>query len=233
MLFRNSVETIPRNPTQGQGYLDRVLSSFAISFFLTYLYYQRFFLYAIWAIKSRDFLPCITPSSYRPHNSITVASHSRPRWRPAMKNSSSVRSNHRSLLRSSLRIPVRLASSDAACRASVSRSVKSPAVLRRQPELPMPISILSLRLNGPGTGSPMSPTGWLMRGPFRIGKLVSRRPSQRARGRRMIDFAASSMIAVGLSWKMAIGACVLGNTLMGFVITINGRMGATVSCVPL
>ena len=49
----------------------------------------------------------------------------------------------------------------------------------------------------------------------------------------MIDFAASSMIAVGLSWKMAIGACVLGNTLMGFVITINGRMGATVSCVPL
>ncbi|KAH8881804.1 hypothetical protein GQ53DRAFT_701752 [Thozetella sp. PMI_491] len=38
---------------------------------------------------------------------------------------------------------------------------------------------------------------------------------------------ASSMIAVGLSWKMAIGACVLGNTLMGLVITINGRMGAT------
>ena len=38
---------------------------------------------------------------------------------------------------------------------------------------------------------------------------------------------ASSMIAVGLSWKMAIGACVLGNTLMGIVITVNGRMGAT------
>jgi NCS1 family nucleobase:cation symporter-1 len=38
---------------------------------------------------------------------------------------------------------------------------------------------------------------------------------------------ASSMIAVGLSWKMAIGACVLGNTLMGLVITVNGRMGAT------
>lgn len=36
------------------------------------------------------------------------------------------------------------------------------------------------------------------------------------------------MIAIGLSWKMAIGACVLGNTLMGLVITINGRMGATV-----
>jgi NCS1 family nucleobase:cation symporter-1 len=36
------------------------------------------------------------------------------------------------------------------------------------------------------------------------------------------------MIAVGLSWKMAIGACVLGNTVMGLVITINGRMGATV-----
>ncbi len=39
------------------------------------------------------------------------------------------------------------------------------------------------------------------------------------------------MIAVGLSWKMAIGACVLGNTIMGLVITINGRMGATVGCV--
>ncbi|KAK4569408.1 hypothetical protein LTR86_003171 [Recurvomyces mirabilis] len=38
---------------------------------------------------------------------------------------------------------------------------------------------------------------------------------------------ASSMIAVGLSWKMAIGACVLGNTLMGLVITTNGRIGAT------
>lgn len=38
---------------------------------------------------------------------------------------------------------------------------------------------------------------------------------------------ASSMIAVGLSWRMAIGACVLGNFIMGLVITINGRMGAT------
>jgi len=37
---------------------------------------------------------------------------------------------------------------------------------------------------------------------------------------------ASSMIAVGLSWKMTIGACVLGNAIMGLVITINGRMGA-------
>lgn len=27
---------------------------------------------------------------------------------------------------------------------------------------------------------------------------------------------------------MAIGACVLGNTLMGLVITMNGRIGATV-----
>lgn len=36
------------------------------------------------------------------------------------------------------------------------------------------------------------------------------------------------MIAVGLSWKMAIGACVLGNTLMGLVITVNGRIGAKV-----
>jgi NCS1 family nucleobase:cation symporter-1 len=39
------------------------------------------------------------------------------------------------------------------------------------------------------------------------------------------------MIAVGLSWKMTIGACVLGNAIMGLVITINGRMGAIVSCV--
>lgn len=30
---------------------------------------------------------------------------------------------------------------------------------------------------------------------------------------------------------MAIGACVLGNTIMGIVITVNGRMGATVGCV--
>merc|ERR1712230_169069 len=37
---------------------------------------------------------------------------------------------------------------------------------------------------------------------------------------------ASSMIAVGLDWRMAIGACVLGNTIMGIIITINGRMGA-------
>lgn len=39
---------------------------------------------------------------------------------------------------------------------------------------------------------------------------------------------ASSMIAVGLSWRMAIGACVLGNFLMGLVITANGRIGAIV-----
>ncbi|KAG0650443.1 putative permease [Hyphodiscus hymeniophilus] len=38
---------------------------------------------------------------------------------------------------------------------------------------------------------------------------------------------ASSMIDVGLSWKMAIGACVLGNAIMGLVITVNGRIGAT------
>ncbi|RVX70826.1 hypothetical protein B0A52_05477 [Exophiala mesophila] len=38
---------------------------------------------------------------------------------------------------------------------------------------------------------------------------------------------ASSIIAVGLSWRMAIGACVLGNSIMGIIITINGRMGAT------
>lgn len=39
---------------------------------------------------------------------------------------------------------------------------------------------------------------------------------------------ASSMIAVGLSWKLAIGACVLGNAIMGLVITTNGRIGAIV-----
>ena len=47
----------------------------------------------------------------------------------------------------------------------------------------------------------------------------------------VLDGTASSMISVGLSWRMAIGACVLGNALMGLVITINGRIGATVSCV--
>lgn len=30
---------------------------------------------------------------------------------------------------------------------------------------------------------------------------------------------------------MAIGACVLGNTLMGLVITMNGRIGATVRII--
>ena len=39
------------------------------------------------------------------------------------------------------------------------------------------------------------------------------------------------MIAVGLSWRMAIGACVLGNAIMGLVITVNGRMGAIVSSI--
>ncbi|KAL6249940.1 hypothetical protein RBB50_002241 [Rhinocladiella similis] len=38
---------------------------------------------------------------------------------------------------------------------------------------------------------------------------------------------ASSMISVGLNWKYAVGACVLGNAVMGMVITINGRIGAT------
>lgn len=36
------------------------------------------------------------------------------------------------------------------------------------------------------------------------------------------------MIATGLSWRMAIGALVLGNAIMGMVITINGRIGARV-----
>lgn len=37
------------------------------------------------------------------------------------------------------------------------------------------------------------------------------------------------MIAAGLSRRMAIGACVLGNSLMGLVNTMNSRIGATVS----
>jgi cytosine/uracil/thiamine/allantoin permease len=39
------------------------------------------------------------------------------------------------------------------------------------------------------------------------------------------------MIAVGLSWKLAIAACVIGNTIMGIIITTNGRLGATVGYV--
>lgn len=67
------------------------------------------------------------------------------------------------------------------------------------------------------------------------GKLVSFQCTSNARlakTREMANMmcrAASSMIAVGLSWRMAIGACVLGNFVMGLVITTNGRMGATVS----
>src|SRR6478609_5729035 len=45
----------------------------------------------------------------------------------------------------------------------------------------------------------------------------------------MFRGVASSMIAVGLSWRMAIGACVLGNFIMGLVITANGRIGAIAS----
>jgi hypothetical protein len=37
------------------------------------------------------------------------------------------------------------------------------------------------------------------------------------------------MIASGLNWRLAIGALVLGNAIMGAVITINGRIGARVS----
>jgi NCS1 family nucleobase:cation symporter-1 len=48
----------------------------------------------------------------------------------------------------------------------------------------------------------------------------------------LIFHSASSMIAGGLNWKLAIGALVLGNTIMGAVITINGRIGARVSTTP-
>ena len=73
-----------------------------------------------------------------------------------------------------------------------------------------------------------------MPGLSRIGKLVSL-PRCDQREQRFLRLTlcgvASSIIAVGLSWKYAIGACVLGNTIMGLVITTNGRMGATVCYV--
>ena len=64
-----------------------------------------------------------------------------------------------------------------------------------------------------------------------IRRRVKIEPERERGGSDNFCCAASSIIAVGLDWRMAIGACVLGNTIMGLVITINGRMGATVCCV--
>ena len=81
-----------------------------------------------------------------------------------------------------------------------------------------------------GTGERMLPTGWQTHGRSVIGKLVNMHIFPRMGSAFQTNkFKASSMIAVGLNWKMAIGACVLGNFIMGLVITINGRMGAIVS----
>jgi len=37
----------------------------------------------------------------------------------------------------------------------------------------------------------------------------------------------SSMVSVGMGWKMALGITVLGNSIMALVITANGRLGST------
>lgn len=77
-----------------------------------------------------------------------------------------------------------------------------------------------------------------MPGLFLTGKLVSlaQRDSvsciaarEKTSNSKTLGGIASSIIAVGLSWRMAIGACVLGNAVMGIIITVNGRMGAKVS----
>lgn len=101
----------------------------------------------------------------------------------------------------------------------------------------MPILTRYPRRSALGTGARMSPTGWPTPGPSRTGKLVSPPMhldcgvGRERSGAETLVSAASSMIAVGLSWRMAIGACVLGNTIMGLVITVNGRIGATVGCI--
>ena len=62
-----------------------------------------------------------------------------------------------------------------------------------------------------------------------IGKSVSLVLAEMSVSSIADNCTASSMIATGLSWRMAIGALVLGNAIMGMVITINGRIGARVS----
>lgn len=123
--------------------------------------------------------------------------------------------------------------------ASASKSVKRRAASPLRRTLPTLISTRSLHQSAHGTGAPMLHTGWPTRGLFRTGKLVSpARYASCVRVRESSDSehfcaTASSIIKVGLSWKLAIGACVLGNAIMGLVITINGRMGATVGCILL
>jgi hypothetical protein len=98
----------------------------------------------------------------------------------------------------------------------------------------MPTSILFPHQNAHGARVLSSPIGWPMPGPFQTGKLVCDIAVQFWYSLDRTDMnSASSMISAGLSWRMAIGACVLGNTIMGLVITANGRIGATVSPAPI
>jgi NCS1 family nucleobase:cation symporter-1 len=71
--------------------------------------------------------------------------------------------------------------------------------------------------------------GWAVSN-WQVGEslFVARRSSY-ARAVTNLFYSASSMIASGLNWRLAIGALVLGNSIMGAVITINGRIGAKVS----
>jgi hypothetical protein len=112
------------------------------------------------------------------------------------------------------------------------RSTKSPAHLPGLLQLPMLISILSLPQSAHGEAQHSSHTGWPMDGRSQIGKLVSRswlHSGALVCVQSLMLYSASSMIAGGLNWRLAIGALVLGNAIMGAVITINGRIGARVS----
>jgi hypothetical protein len=112
------------------------------------------------------------------------------------------------------------------------RSTKSPAPLPELLQLPMPTLILFLHRSAHGEVQRSSHTGWPMDGLSLTGKLVSRfalHSGALVRVQSLIWYPASSMIASGLNWRLAIGALVLGNSIMGAVITINGRIGARVS----
>ena len=112
------------------------------------------------------------------------------------------------------------------------RSTKSPAPLPGLLQLPMPTLILFLPLSAHGEVQRFSHTGWPMDGLSLTGKLVSRfalRSGAVVCLQSLTWYPASSMIASGLNWRLAIGALVLGNSIMGVVITINGRIGARVS----
>lgn len=91
----------------------------------------------------------------------------------------------------------------------------------------MRISIQFHRQSEFGDGEHTLLTGWPMPGLSATGQLVSLLDMSEDKTDNM---TASSMIDVGLSWKLAIGACVLGNFVMGLVITTNGYIGAVVSC---